>query len=121
MFGRNKYIGKRELTVIIHSLILLLLVVTLFKIPLLLTLILLILNVSVLFLLKSKVTTLNYLGAFMFGSISEIFAIYFGVWNYSIPSFFGIPIWLPFVWGSAGLLFCETALFLINILEKKEI
>ena len=37
------------------------------------------------------------------GPIAESVAIYFGLWNYSSPFFLGIPIWLPFVWGNAGL------------------
>ncbi len=37
------------------------------------------------------------------GPIAESIAIYFGLWNYSSPFFLGTPIWLPFVWGNAGL------------------
>lgn len=33
------------------------------------------------------------------GPIGEIVAIYFGAWQYTNPTFFGIPLWLPLVWG----------------------
>lgn len=32
------------------------------------------------------------------GPFGEIIAIYFGVWQYSNPTFLGIPIWLPVLW-----------------------
>jgi hypothetical protein len=38
------------------------------------------------------------------GPIGEIICIHFGVWHYANPTLFGIPIWLPFVWGLATIL-----------------
>jgi hypothetical protein len=38
------------------------------------------------------------------GPTAEIICIYYGVWQYSNPSFLGIPIWLPFAWGMAVIL-----------------
>ncbi len=37
------------------------------------------------------------------GSISEIAGVSFGAWTYNNPSFLGIPIWLPLIWGMAAL------------------
>ncbi len=37
------------------------------------------------------------------GATAEIIAIAGGAWTYSYPFILGIPIWLPFLWGSAGL------------------
>lgn len=37
------------------------------------------------------------------GPLAESIAINFGLWNYSNPFFLGTPIWLPLVWGNAGL------------------
>lgn len=37
------------------------------------------------------------------GAVGEIIAVAYGAWIYSIPAFFGIPIWLPFLWGAAGV------------------
>lgn len=40
-----------------------------------------------------------YVAGAILGPLSEIVAIYFGAWEYTNPSFLGIPIWLPFAWG----------------------
>ncbi|MEI8062306.1 MAG: hypothetical protein WCG97_03350 [bacterium] len=37
------------------------------------------------------------------GPVAESIAIYFGAWTYSSALFIGVPAWLPFVWGNAGL------------------
>ena len=37
------------------------------------------------------------------GAISETVAIHFGAWSYPQPALFGIPYWLPLVWGIAGI------------------
>jgi len=37
------------------------------------------------------------------GPAAEATAIHFGTWRYEDPFFFGVPIWLPLVWGNAGL------------------
>jgi hypothetical protein len=44
-----------------------------------------------------------FLAVSISGPIAEAVAIYFGAWAYTKPLFIGIPIWLPFVWGNAGL------------------
>ena len=38
------------------------------------------------------------------GPIGEIVCIHFGVWQYANPTFLGIPVWLPLVWGLAVML-----------------
>lgn len=38
------------------------------------------------------------------GPIVEIICVHYGVWQYSNPSFLGIPIWLPLTWGLAVIL-----------------
>ena len=40
---------------------------------------------------------------FVSGPIAEAIAIHFGTWTYANGAFNGIPAWLPFVWGNAGL------------------
>ena len=44
-----------------------------------------------------------YITCAILGSIAEMIAIYFGAWKYATPTVFGIPMWLPFVWGNAAL------------------
>lgn len=33
------------------------------------------------------------------GVCGEIVFIHFGAWQYTNPSFLGVPLWLPFAWG----------------------
>lgn len=49
------------------------------------------------------------------GPISEIICIYFGAWSYANPSFLGIPIWLPFLWGSSVMMVNRVAQTLIKL------
>jgi len=48
-----------------------------------------------------------YLVFALAGSLSEILAIWSGAWSYGLPQLFGIPIWLPLVWGNSSLLLAE--------------
>ena len=36
---------------------------------------------------------------FFGGSLAEINATQLGIWSYASPSFLGIPLWLPLIWG----------------------
>jgi hypothetical protein len=42
-----------------------------------------------------------YVAGALIGSATEMVATRAGVWSYTIPSFFNIPVWLPFAWGFA--------------------
>ena len=53
-----------------------------------------------------------------FGSASEALAIFFGVWNYARADYFGIPAWLPFLWGLAGV-FVVRVYYAISRLAQK--
>lgn len=44
-----------------------------------------------------------YVAIFISGPVAESIAIYFGAWSYDNPALLGFPLWLPFVWGNAGL------------------
>ncbi|MCX6773116.1 MAG: DUF2878 family protein [Candidatus Micrarchaeota archaeon] len=37
------------------------------------------------------------------GALAEITGIKYGVWMYRLPDFYGIPLWLPLVWGNAAV------------------
>ena len=50
----------------------------------------------------TKKDVIIYFIGFLLGPITEIFAIYFGAWEYSRPTFL-IPLWLPLLWGMATL------------------
>lgn len=44
-----------------------------------------------------------YMTAFVFGPVAEAASITTGAWEYDSSNLFGVPVWLPFVWGNAGL------------------
>jgi hypothetical protein len=44
-----------------------------------------------------------YATAFVFGPAAEAASITTGAWEYDSNNLLGVPIWLPFVWGNAGL------------------
>jgi uncharacterized membrane protein YoaT (DUF817 family) len=51
-----------------------------------------------------------YATAFVFGPAAEAMSISTGAWQYDSNHLLGIPVWLPFVWGNAGL-------FILNMAE----
>lgn len=46
------------------------------------------------------------------GPLAEITAIHFGAWEYTYPVLAGIPLWLPLVWGGAGLFISSLTMHL---------
>jgi uncharacterized membrane protein YoaT (DUF817 family) len=52
---------------------------------------------------RDKASVIVYVFCFIFGALAEIIAIYFGAWTYSSQQFAGIPFYLSFVWGNAGV------------------
>ena len=59
-----------------------------------------------------------FITAMIIGPIAEIVAIYFKVWSYSNPTFLGIPIWLPLVWGFSVILIKRFSEIFIKINSK---
>lgn len=51
-----------------------------------------------------------YIGGAILGPIAEIIATKVGIWHYTLPTFFNIPLWLPFAWGFAAVLIIRIAL-----------
>jgi hypothetical protein len=51
-----------------------------------------------------------YAGGAILGPIAEIIATKVGIWQYTLPTFFNIPLWLPFAWGFAAVLIIRIAL-----------
>ncbi len=53
-----------------------------------------------------------YTVSFIFGALSEILVINVGsAWQYTSKQIFGIPFWLPFIWGNVGLFINRLNLF----------
>ena len=50
----------------------------------------------------SPADLVSFLAAMALGTVADVVAVSFGVWEYSKP-FFLIPIWLPLGWGIIGL------------------
>lgn len=50
-----------------------------------------------------------YLVGAVLGPATEIIATRLGVWAYAHPTFLNIPLWLPFAWGFAAVLFVRIA------------
>jgi|SRR3989344_5997927 len=73
-------------------------------------------GISLIILLKwhRKEDIFCYGFGFTLGPIAEIISIYFGAWKYTLPQFI-IPVWLPFMWGTAALMFIK----LTNTILKK--
>lgn len=61
--------------------------------------------------LKERSYIYIFVIAGVFGPLAEIIAIYAGAWQYSLPQLLGIPLWLPPLWGLAGV-------FLVRIWQK---
>lgn len=101
--------GSSSVIVGVASIATLLSVVVLFRQTLLLLVILACMHVGTLYLLRSKRYLAIYAAASVLGPAAEAISIYAGAWSYSDPSFLGIPLWLPLVWGSAGVLFMKLS------------
>lgn len=50
-----------------------------------------------------------YVGGAVLGPTAEIIATKVGIWQYTIPTFLNIPLWLPFAWGFAAVLIMRIA------------
>lgn len=55
-----------------------------------------------------------YVGGAILGPIAEIIATRVGIWHYTLPTFFNIPLWLPFAWGFAAVLIIRIALAFVK-------
>jgi hypothetical protein len=53
-----------------------------------------------------------------FGPIAEAISIDYGTWSYVLPYAFGLPYWLPLVWGTAAIFIKRAWEFLGEYLGK---
>ena len=68
-----------------------------------LTLFLAIVGVIIVVIGKTREDVYLYIIVFFMGALAEAVAVAFGVWEYSLPDIIGVPFWLPFLWGNAGI------------------
>jgi len=55
-----------------------------------------------------------YVGGAILGPIAEIIATKVGIWQYTLPTFLNIPLWLPFAWGFAAVLIIRIAMAFVK-------
>jgi hypothetical protein len=73
--------------------------------------VLLVVTAAAIFRIRPNATSVVvYATAFVFGPLAEAVSITTGAWAYDSTNFLGMPVWLPFVWGNAGL-------FILNVAE----
>lgn len=70
---------------------------------LLLLVFLILLSMVMLFRERSKAELFTFLFCGIAGACAEMVAIYAGAWTYGNPNMINIPIWLPVLWGIAGV------------------
>jgi hypothetical protein len=87
----------------------LLLTSVLWRTPVALTALLIATGVAIYALRPSRTSAFVYLIGFLFGPLAEAVSIRTGAWEYASPTFLGIPVWLPFVWGIAALFIQNSA------------
>lgn len=78
-------------------------VVFLWRESVFLSLLLFVISTLMLCVLRSKKIVSVYLLVATVGPLTEATAVSAGVWRYELPDFFGLPLWLPFLWGAASI------------------
>ena len=76
--------------------------------PMLLVAIYLALTAALLYKWHSRSDLIYYFVPFVLGPAGELFPVLMGSWKYSLAPHH-IPLWLPFVWGVAGLFMKKTS------------
>lgn len=62
-----------------------------------------------------------YILVLISGPASEAISLHFGAsWVYVHPVFFGVPIWLPFLWGNAGIFIIRLKDVIISLRKNNK-
>jgi hypothetical protein len=56
----------------------------------------------------------------VFGTVAECLFVRFGIWKYSNPSFYGIPLWFPLAFGTTALIGQRLALTLTKVCARAQ-
>lgn len=83
----------------------------------LVTIILLLFSIVLLWLDSFRFTK-SFIIAGLLGAIAEAIAITSNPWEYSSPHLFGVPVWLPVLWGIASTSFISISKYLGEIKVK---
>ena len=84
--------------------------------PSLLMFVLALVAIALIIHMREKRMIAIYFFGFFLGPVTEVASIYTGAWQYATPVIFGIPLWLPFVWGCASVVIASAH----SILSRKE-
>lgn len=79
------------------------------------TVLLILVSAIALFKWKSKAAIVIFIFGALWGPISEMIAIHFGAWSYTLVNFYTIPIWLFFIWGDAAVFLFEMSKEVIKL------
>lgn len=93
-------------------------VIILWNFNYLLTLVLFLIAVLWLYFNYEKNYILTFVICSLLGAFAEVVAIQFGVWQYSNPSFLGVPIWLFPLWGLASLTMMSINSTIRELIQK---
>ncbi len=112
---------KKLLRAFIYSCILALLTVVsvslFWKQPVQPTLVLIVISAVMLLVWRSKEDLYLYAVVSISGALAEAVAMISGAWVYPLPAIVGVPIWLPFVWGIAGVFIKKISLEIHDFLK----
>jgi len=67
---------------------------------------------------KSKEDIIIYIICAVLGAVAESIGVKAGAWTYYDTTLFGIPYWLPFVWGFAGVFVRRISIRVNNFMAK---
>ena len=59
-----------------------------------------------------------YFVALVIGTFGERLCVYIGIWEYKYSTIGNLPMWLPFVWGNAGICIYCIAYDICKFLDK---
>ncbi|MBS3158388.1 hypothetical protein J4206_03820 [Candidatus Woesearchaeota archaeon] len=93
-------------------------VVLLWKHSLLLTIAIISITIVMLAVRKSKEDIIIYVICAALGAVAESIGVKAGAWTYYDTTLFGIPYWLPFVWGFAGVFVRRISIRVNNFVAK---
>lgn len=93
-------------------------IIWLWKYSLLLFVLLSVLSLMALFLWHDSLDVCFFTIVAVFGTVSEILFVKFGVWTYANPTLLGIPIWFPPSFAVAALVGQRLARTVVRVLNK---
>ena len=98
--------------------VLVLLLSFLYQNNLLLTIVLAVFGLTVTKFFPHKNDLWYFFPAAILGSLGEVIAVSYGVWQYANPTLAGVPLWLPLGWGLSAMIAIRVSHDLIQLRGK---